>query len=131
MAHVVLGKQPVLLGRVLDAARVQGFITAGELVPGACVLYLNVASEWHRLVIDHGTVHWHQENSEPKTWFVREQAWEYPISDLERADQVIGSPISAFDITGDDDNLMVRLSFSNGRKLFYTAQGDINAVHVA
>jgi hypothetical protein len=129
MGVPVHGNSPKLIGHVLEGARLQGFVCDGVPVPGAAVIYLMVAGVWHRLAMDHGTVHWHQEDKEPKTWSIAEEAWEYPVRELPGAQDLLGVTISSFVISGDGDVASVEVSFENGRSLLFSGKGDENAAH--
>jgi hypothetical protein len=128
MSVPVYGSPPEFTGRMLDAVRLQGFVSRGVLVPGATVVYLKIEGAWYRVAVDHGTVHWHREEMEPKTWSVPEQGWEYPVRDFPGAHEILGVPIASVSTSGGSEEACVAFLFENGRKLVFAGTGDENAV---
>jgi hypothetical protein len=124
----VHGEPPDLVGSVLEGVRLQSFVCDGVLVQGASVVFLKVAGCWHRLAIDHGTVHWRREENEPSTWSAQEGVWEYPVRELADAKELLGIPISSLATTGIDDVASVELLLENGRRLRFAGKGDENAL---
>lgn len=98
-------------------------------MPGADVFFLKAAGAWHRLAIDHGTVHWRREDNEPKTWSVPEEDWEYPVGEFPGAHQLLGLRIASVVISGSVDAATVEMVLENGRSLLFTGKGDQNAAH--
>ena len=129
MSVPVHGQPPDLIGRVLEGVRLQGFVCCGEPVAGAKVIFLKVAGAWHRLAIDHGTVHWRREDKEPRAWSVPEKGWEYPVGEVPGAQELLGVPVSSMVISGEDDTASVEVFLENGRKLLFAGKGDENGAH--
>jgi hypothetical protein len=114
---VTYGPEPQVAGKQCDGLICEQFIADGVLVSTANVVYLKVEGSWHRLAIDHPTIHWRPQLAVPQPWSVAEKGWEYPHVDVAATSQLIGLTLLAIERTSDRSSTRVAIIFEGRRRI--------------
>src|SRR4249920_4107637 len=101
------GSTPLVEGRRCDGLICEQFWVDGVVHSSASVTYLNVEGVWHRLAVDHPTLHWHTQSEAPRPWAVSEEHWEYPHVDVGILAKVAGNLIRSIETSSDETTTRV------------------------
>ncbi|QQR85013.1 MAG: hypothetical protein IPJ76_10305 [Flavobacteriales bacterium] len=126
----VFGTQPDLVGQALEAIVAESFVFSGQLVCDANAVFLKCAGQWHRLVLDAGTVHWKIQSHEPKPWSVPEEGWSYPHRAVGDDFGLVGIPVTDMSLHEDGASVEFTLTFADGRRLVVTNLHDSTSAKV-
>jgi hypothetical protein len=119
------------LGQQVQSVVVEAFVCKGQLVSSANVLFLKLSGSWYRAAIDAGTFHWRLQAKTPEPWFVPEEGWSYPHTDLGQQYSLAGSALSRVNVSGQGNSVRVEFSFSSGRRVVLFNGNDSSSYHVA
>jgi hypothetical protein len=111
----VIGQPPELAGSICEALVCESFVSNGEVVATANVVFLRFRGIWHRLCIDGGVIFWKMQDQTPAPWSVMDEGWTYPHVDVGSAAGVIGRRLDHYEMTANERGAQVELVFDHGR----------------
>lgn len=125
----VFGRQPSLEGTRLETLTIESFVSSGELLSSANVVYLRSDSQWYRFAIDHGTIHWRTLAFAPEP-LAPIGEFEYPWRSMDR-ELELPATVRKFDVSGQWPTVRVQFTLENGHTLIVHSLGETNSYHAA
>ncbi len=121
----IVGVAPQLAGSLCDAFICEQFVSGGELVSAANVVFGQFAGVWHRLCLDAGVVLWRSNVDAPLPWAVPDEQWAYPHIALGQIAGVIGQVLRDYSMQSTPRGCRVDFHFANGRTIAIQETDDV------
>lgn len=108
----------------------EGFVSKGQLLANANVVYLCFDGVWHKLVIDCGVIFWRPIPDAPNPWTIESEGSEYPHVDVGAIAGVVGHRLGEYRMETIPAGGSVTFYFENDRTITIDNENDASSFRI-